>query len=68
MISNLYLTEVDRMLERAIVTTRFGKYTAIQYARFADDLVVLIDAHPRHDWLLKAVNKRLTRGVGEAAS
>jgi len=23
------LTEVDRMLERAIVTTRFGKYTAI---------------------------------------
>jgi RNA-directed DNA polymerase len=59
LISNLYLTEVDRMLERAIVTTRFGKYTAIQYARFADDLVVLIDAHPRHDWLVKAVNKRL---------
>jgi len=59
LISNLYLTEVDRMLERAIVTTCFGKYTAIQYARFADDLVVLIDAHPRHDWLVKAVNKRL---------
>ena len=59
LISNLYLTEVDRMLERAIVTTRFGKYTAIQYARFADDLVVLIDAHPRHDWLVKAVDKRL---------
>jgi RNA-directed DNA polymerase len=28
-------------------------------ARFADDLVVLIDAHPRNAWLLGAVNKRL---------
>ena len=59
LISNLYLTEVDRMLERAIETTHYGKYTAIQYARFADDLVILIDAHPRHDWLVKAVCKRL---------
>lgn len=57
--SNLYLTEVDRMLERAIATTRFGQYTAVQYARFADDMVILIDAHPRHDWLVKAVYKRL---------
>lgn len=59
LLSNLYLTEVDRMLEKAIATTRYGKYTAVQYARFADDLVILIDAHPRHDWLVKAVNKRL---------
>jgi len=59
LLSNLYLTEVDRMLERAMATTRYGKYTAVQYARFADDLVILIDAHPRHDWLVKAVNKRL---------
>jgi len=34
--SNLYLNEVDRMLERAIEATRFKQYTAIQYARFAD--------------------------------
>ena len=59
LLSNLYLTEVDRMLERAIATTRYGRYTAVQYARFADDLVILIDAHPRHDWLVKAVNRRL---------
>jgi RNA-directed DNA polymerase len=59
LLSNLYLTEVDRMLEKAIDTTRYGKYTSIQYARFADDLVILIDAHPRHDWLIKAVNRRL---------
>jgi RNA-directed DNA polymerase len=59
LLSNLYLTEVDRMLEKAIDTTCYGKYTSIQYARFADDLVILIDAHPRHDWLIKAVNRRL---------
>ena len=39
--------------------TRYGKYTGIEYARFADDLVILVDAHPRHDWLMKAVKKRL---------
>src|SRR2546427_7708732 len=47
------------MLEKAIATTRRGEYTNVQYARFADDLVILIDAHPRHDWLVKAVERRL---------
>jgi len=47
------------MLERAKEVTRCGKYTYIEYCRFADDLVILVDAHPQHDWLLKAVEKRL---------
>jgi RNA-directed DNA polymerase len=59
LLSNLYLTEVDRMLEKAIATTRRGQYTNVQYARYADDLVILIDSHRRHDWLLKAVERRL---------
>ena len=59
LLSNIYLNEVDRMLERAKEATRHGKDTGIEYARFADDLVILIDAHPRHDWLLPAVEKRL---------
>jgi len=37
LLSNLYLNEVDRMLERAKEYTRFGRYTGIEYARFADD-------------------------------
>jgi RNA-directed DNA polymerase len=65
LLSNVYLTEVDRMLERAIATTRNGKYTYVQYARFADDLVILIDSHPRHDWLVTAVNRRLREEVGK---
>src|SRR5262249_19442992 len=59
LLSNIYLNEVDRMLERAKEATRYGEYTGIEYARFADDLVILIDAHPRHDWLLPAVEMRL---------
>jgi RNA-directed DNA polymerase len=59
LLSNLYLNEVDKMLERAKETTRNGQYTYIEYARYADDLVVLIDAYERHDWLLTAVMKRL---------
>jgi RNA-directed DNA polymerase len=59
LLSNLYLNEVDKMLERAREVTRNGKYTNVEYARFADDLVVLINAYKRHDWLIGAVNKRL---------
>jgi len=47
------------MLERAIATTRRGRYSHVQYARFADDMVILIDSHPRNDWLKRAVDKRL---------
>jgi len=65
LLSNVYLTEVDRMLEKAIETTRNGKYTYVQYARFADDLVILIDSYPRHDWLVKAVGKRLREEVAK---
>jgi len=59
LLSNIYLTEVDRMLERAKEVTRNGIYTYVEYVRFADDLVVLIDVHPRHAWLLRALTKRL---------
>ena len=58
-LSNLYLNEVDRMLERAKVVTRYGRVTGIEYARFADDMVILVNARPRYSWLLKAVDTRL---------
>ena len=64
LLSNLHLTEVDRMLERPKEATRCGRFTYIEYARFADDLVILIDAYPRHDWLLAAVETRLPNKLG----
>ena len=59
LVSNLYLNEVDKTLERAKEVTRRGKYTYLEYARFADDLVILVDAYAQHDWLLGAVVQRL---------
>jgi RNA-directed DNA polymerase len=59
LLSNLYLNEVDRMLEKAADTTQRGKATKVQYARFADDMVILIDAERQSDWLVMAINKRL---------
>ena len=59
LLSNLYLNEVDQMLERAKEVTREGRYTHLEYARFADDLVILVDDYRRWDWLVKAVYQRL---------
>lgn len=59
LLSNIYLNEVDGMLEKAKATTRQGKYTQVEYARFADDMVILIRWHASQDWLVGAVDKRL---------
>ncbi len=47
------------MLQRARETTRDGRWTSVQYARFADDMVILVDTHPRHRWLRRAIQRRL---------
>ena len=59
LLSNLYLNEIDRMLERAKDATRYHRRTAIEYCRFADDLVVLVSGDEREAWLRRAVEKRL---------
>jgi RNA-directed DNA polymerase len=60
LLSNIYLNEVDQMLERAKAVTRQDVYTNVEYARFADDLVVLIDdAHRSQKGLFEAVERRL---------
>ncbi len=58
LLSNIYLTPVDQMLEKAQEVTREGSHLRVTYARWADDLVILVDAFRRHDWLLMAVNRR----------
>ena len=65
LLSNLYLNEVDKMLERAKEVTRREGRTVIEYARFADDLAVLVNSDSRHDWLRKAVEKRLREEFGK---
>ncbi|MGH8648931.1 MAG: group II intron reverse transcriptase/maturase, partial [Burkholderiales bacterium] len=59
LLSNIYLTEVDAMLERAKAVTRNGAHTYVEYARYADDLVILVNHDRRQDWLMEAVPRRL---------
>src|SRR5881628_1432957 len=59
LLANVYLTEVDAMLERAKEESRNGRYTYLEYARYADDLVILVDGYRHHDWLLRAAHQRL---------
>jgi RNA-directed DNA polymerase len=59
LLSNIYLNEVDAMLERAKEVTRNGGHTYIEYARYADDLAILVNGQWRRGWLLRAVDRRL---------
>lgn len=59
LLSNIYLNEVDKMLERAKDVTRQGAYTYIEYARYADDLVILVDGYRKWGKLAQAAYRRL---------
>ena len=59
LLSNIYLNEVDKMLERAKEAMNTDGYQHIEYARWADDIVILIDGFEKWEWLVSAVNKRL---------
>lgn len=57
--ANVFLNDVDRMLERAQMATKQGPYETVRYTRFADDLVVLINSHPSAGHWAAAVERRL---------
>ena len=59
LLANIYLNEVDKMLEKAKEVTREGRYTHMEYARYADDLVILVDGYRRWDWLVKGAYRWL---------
>jgi RNA-directed DNA polymerase len=58
--ANIYLNEIDKMLERAqLVSKTHPVHTNIEYTRWADDLIVLVDWHPNSDRLWKQVDRRI---------
>jgi len=59
LLANIYLNEVDKMLEKAKETTKDGKYTYVEYVRFADDMAVLVDGFRKWEWLEKGIQRRL---------
>jgi len=48
LLSNSTSPRLEQDAGAAKEATCYGKYTSVEYARFADDLVILIDAHQRH--------------------
>lgn len=66
LLSNIYLNEVDRMLERAKeVSRREDGYEHIEYVRWADDLIILIDGYRKWRWLERAINIRLRQELSK---
>lgn len=65
--ANLFLNDIDKMLEKAQQVTLRGKYETIRYARFADDLIVLVSEFPscRRDKWLEKVDFRLRQEFGK---
>ena len=59
LLANIYLNEVDTMLEKAKAVTGKSGFTYIEYARFANDLVILVDGYRKWEWLLKKAHRRL---------
>jgi len=62
LLANIYLNEVDKMLDKAKEVTSQGKYTNMEYARFADDMVILVNGYDK--WLLKSSIQATDTGTG----
>jgi len=63
LLANIYLNEVDKMLEKAKEVTRQGKYINIEYVRFADDIVILVNDH--YKWLTEVAYRRLIQELAK---
>jgi len=59
LLSNIYLNEVDGMMERAREVTRRKGYYNLDFIRSADDMVILVHGHPNENWLLETIQRRL---------
>jgi RNA-directed DNA polymerase len=60
LLANLYLNELDEAMEEEMKKRRReGKWERVIYTRYADDMVVLIDGHPRWQPPIEEIRKRL---------
>lgn len=59
LLANLYLNDIDKMLEKAIRVTKTGPYTHLYYARFMDDIIICVDEFMKWDWLYNGIKRRI---------
>jgi RNA-directed DNA polymerase len=65
LISNVYLNDIDKMLEKAKLTTKTNGYENVEYVRFADDLLIMVSGHRSSAWIISALMKRLREELGK---
>lgn len=63
--ANLFLNDVDRMLERAQAVTAHDGIECIRYTRWADDLIVLVNRHSNQGNWAPVVERRLREEFGK---
>ena len=62
LLSNIYLNEVDRMLEKAKEVSKASNgCDRMEYARWADDIIILVNDHRKWEWLERAIHIRLRK-------
>ena len=59
LLSNIYLNGIDQMYAKAVKETEYKGYQQIEYCRYADDMVILINGHQALSWLVKKAERRL---------
>ena len=59
LLSNIYLNEVDKMLEEMKAGTSGDGHQHIEYARWADDLIILVDGYRKWEGLERSAYTQL---------
>jgi len=59
LLSNLYLNGIDHMMEDAVKQTARRGYQQLEFCRFADDMVILVNGHEALSWLVEKAQRRL---------
>ncbi len=66
LLSNIYLNEVDRMLEKAKEVSKANNgCDGMEYARWADDIIILVNDHRKWEWLERAIHIRLRQELAK---
>lgn len=66
LLSNIYLNQVDRILQKAKeVSKASNRCDRMEYARWADDIIILVNDHRKWEWLERAIHIRLRQELAK---
>jgi len=65
LLANIYLNGLDKALEELKSKTTNGTHIKMQYARYADDAVVLVNHHVCTEWVIRAATRTIEAELGK---